>query len=145
MSNPLPRTVIIVPDGLRPVVWLSVSRGVPDDGAVVVAATAVVDGAVVGATVLVGAKLVAGTAVATVVALCATVVGATVVMVGATSDVVTAGSDVATAPSTSELGVAPSSCGAPQPAATSAPAHIAPSNQRLNLAQQCRTNALVPL
>lgn len=79
MSNPLPRTVIIVPDGLRPVVWLSDSRGVPDDGAVVVAATAVVDGAVVGAAV-VGATLVDEAS---------DVIGATSEVVGATTDVVT--------------------------------------------------------
>ncbi len=75
MSNPLPRTVIIVPDGLRPVDWLSASRGVPDDGGVVVTATAVVGEAVVGeAGEVVGAT--------------SDVLGATVV--GATNDVVTA-------------------------------------------------------
>ena len=84
VSNPLPRTVIIVPDGLRPVVWLSVSRGVPDDGGVVVAATAVVDGAVVGAAV-VGATPV--DEASEVVGATGEVVGATVV--GATNDVVT--------------------------------------------------------
>lgn len=84
VSNPLPRTVIIVPDGLRPVVWLSDSRGVPDDGGVVVAATAVVDGVVVGAAVV--GETVVGVA-SDVVGATSEVVGAT--LVGATTDVVT--------------------------------------------------------
>jgi len=74
VSNPLPRTVIIVPDGLRPVDWLSASRGVPDDGGVVVAATAVVGEAVVGEAVVGEAGEVVG---ATSDVLDATVVGAT--------------------------------------------------------------------
>lgn len=79
MSNPLPRTVIIVPDGLRPVDWLSASRGVPDDGGVVVTATAVVGAAVVGEAVVGEAGEVVGAT--------SDVLGATVV--GATNDVVT--------------------------------------------------------
>jgi len=74
VSNPLPRTVIIVPDGLRPVDWLSASRGVPDDGGVVVMATAVVGAAVVGEAVVGEAGEVVG---ATSDVLDATVVGAT--------------------------------------------------------------------
>ena len=74
MSNPLPRTVIIVPDGLRPVDWLSASRGVPDDDGVVVTATAVVGAAVVGEAVVGEAGEVVG---ATSDVLDATVVGAT--------------------------------------------------------------------
>jgi len=84
VSNPLPRTVIIVPDGLRPVDWLSASRGVPDDGGVVVTATAVVGAAVVGAAVV--GEAVVGEA-GEVVGTRSDVLGATVV--GATNDVAT--------------------------------------------------------
>jgi hypothetical protein len=83
-SNPLPRTVIMVPDGLRPDVWLSVSRGVPDDGDVVVGATTVVDGEMLEAAVVEGDDVLTASEV----------VGATSELVGATD--VDATSDVVT-------------------------------------------------
>ncbi len=147
VSNPLPRTVIIVPDGLRPVVWLSVSRGVPDDGAVVVAATAVVDGAVVGAPVVEGA----------VVGETSDVVGATVV--GATTDVVTsagawlvassvaAGSDAASSVAiwlVSTCADSASGCAFDEHDAMTN-AHATASNERLTPALRRATAPLVPL
>jgi len=77
VSNPLPRTVIIVPDGLRPVDWLSASRGVPDDGGAVVTATAVVGDAVVGEAAVGEAAVGEAVVGATSDVLDATVVGAT--------------------------------------------------------------------
>jgi len=147
VSNPLPRTVIIVPDGLRPVAWLRVSRGVPDDGAVVVAATAVVDGAVVGAAV-VGATLVDEARV-----------GATSEVVGATTDVVAsagawlvasfvaAGSDAASSVAiwlVATCADSASGCAFDEHDAITS-THATASNERLTPALRRATAPLVPL
>jgi len=141
--------VIIVPDGLRPVVWLSDSRGVPDDGAVVVAATAVVDGAVVGAAV-VGATLVDEAS---------DVIGATSEVVGPTTDVVTsagawlvassvaAGSDAASSVAIWLVATctdSASGCAFDEHDAITS-THATASNERLTPALRRATAPLVPL
>ena len=132
----------MVPAGLRPVVWLSVSRGVPDDGGVVVAATAVVDGAVVGATAVVGEL----------------VVGETSEVVGETSEVVVKTSEVVVAMVVGVSLVAASvvndAADPPGPALTGALisphdattiAHATASSEGLRVALRRRATPLVPL